>query len=63
MKIKFLGFCLFVLLSLTVHAETLSVVNEDEDSRVFLNGVFIGQGSISNHIVEPGNYLLTIKKK
>ena len=62
MKIKILGICLFILLSLTLHAETLTVVNEEENSRVFLNGVFIGQGSISNHVVEPGNYLLTIKK-
>lgn len=42
-------------------AESLTVLNNRENSKVFLNGVSIGRGDISNFEIEPGEYVLSIK--
>ncbi len=53
--------CLLVFLT-TIHAEKLTIVNDIKNSKVFLNGVFIGKGSIVEREVQAGNeYNIQIK--
>ena len=51
-----------VLLSISpLIAESLTVLNNQENGKVYLNGVSIGSGTVSNYDVEPGEYVLSIK--
>lgn len=52
---------LLALMALPAMAEKLSVLNDQPNGKVYLNGVLIGAGDVSNHLVEPGEYVLTIK--
>ena len=49
------------LLISVIQAESLSIINDIDTSKVYLNGVMIGQGAISNFEVEPGEYQIQIK--
>ena len=53
---------IYLLLIITPSiAEELTVLNNIENSKVYLNGVYIGNETIKNHLVEPGNYIVQIK--
>jgi len=52
---------LLCLMALPAMAENLSVLNDQANAKVYLNGVFIGSGNVSNHVVEPGEYVLSVK--
>ena len=41
--------------------QRIIVLNDQANGKVYLNGVLIGAGDVSNHLVEPGEYVLTIK--
>ena len=58
MKKLWVLLCLMVLPAM---AENLSVLNDQANAKVYLNGVFIGSGNVSNHVVEPGEYVLSVK--
>ena len=59
--IKKIILCL-VLFSCFGFAEKLSVLNDESTAKVYLNGVYIGIGNVSNFEVEPGNYTITVKQ-
>ena len=53
---------LLILMVMPIWAESLTVLNEVKNSMVFLNGVYIGSETITNHRVDAGEYILVIKK-
>ena len=44
-----------------VFAESVTVLNNVKGSKVYLNGIFIGEDNISKHPVEPGEYVVEVK--
>ena len=55
-----------VLLSLCVsqlQAKSLTILSDEKDGEIFLNGVYIGKELVNNYPVEPGMYNLTLKKQ
>jgi hypothetical protein len=54
--IMVLGLCLA-----PVFSETLTVLNNQKTGNVYLNGVLIGSGDVSNFEIDPGKYVVTIK--
>ena len=57
---KRLLICLLLFITPAL-AEELTILNNIKNSKVYLNGVYIGNETISNHLVEPGNYIVQIK--
>jgi len=57
---------LIVLLSLCVsqlQAKSLTILSDEKDGEIFLNGVYIGKELVNNYPVDPGMYNLTLKKQ
>jgi hypothetical protein len=55
-------FTLFITLAcIPLYAQTITVLNDTPGSRVFLNGVFVGEGTVTKFPTDPGDYQVTIK--
>ena len=51
---------LLVIIS-SVYAEKLTILNDIEQSSVYLNGVLIGEGAVAGIDIEPGEYNVSVK--
>jgi len=55
---------LFIMMAFMIPlwAESLTILNKEKDSDVYINGVRVGQGAIIQHPLDSGDYIIEIRR-